>query len=182
MAGALVRSTVLARLAAASSRVAGPPPAAAAVGFRSLISAGLRSPPVASFSSSTPTSFRSSAAAGKSVTVTFIEPDGNEIQATGEEGTNLMELAHENDVDLEGACEGACACSTCHVILEDKIFDGLPEPTDEENDMLDLAFGLTDTSRLGCQVLLTPEMEGMRIKLPSATRNFYVDGAKPAHH
>ncbi|KAJ2286384.1 mitochondrial matrix iron-sulfur protein, partial [Coemansia sp. RSA 353] len=55
-------------------------------------------------------------------------------------------------------------------------------PTDEENDMLDLAFGLTDTSRLGCQVLLTPEMEGMRIKLPSATRNFYVDGAKPAHH
>ncbi|KAJ2354813.1 mitochondrial matrix iron-sulfur protein [Coemansia erecta] len=93
-----------------------------------------------------------------------------------------MELAHENDVDLEGACEGACACSTCHVILEDEVFDSLPEPTDEENDMLDLAFGLTDTSRLGCQVLLTPEMDGMRIKLPSATRNFYVDGAKPAHH
>ncbi|KAJ1818598.1 mitochondrial matrix iron-sulfur protein [Coemansia sp. RSA 2599] len=118
----------------------------------------------------------------KDITVTFIEPDGNEVVATGEEGTNLMELAHENDVDLEGACEGACACSTCHVILEEKIYDELPEPTDEENDMLDLAFGLTDTSRLGCQVLLTPEMEGMRIKLPSATRNFYVDGAKPAHH
>ncbi|KAJ2622989.1 mitochondrial matrix iron-sulfur protein [Coemansia sp. RSA 1358] len=118
----------------------------------------------------------------KQVTVTFIEPDGHEVQAAGEEGTNLMELAHENDVDLEGACEGACACSTCHVILEDKIYDELPEPTDEENDMLDLAFGLTDTSRLGCQVQLTPEMEGMRIKLPSATRNFYVDGAKPAHH
>ncbi|KAJ1857443.1 Adrenodoxin-like protein 2, mitochondrial [Coemansia sp. RSA 1822] len=126
--------------------------------------------------------FRSSAALAKEVSVTFIESDGNEVQATGEEGTNLMELAHENDVDLEGACEGACACSTCHVILDDKIFDDLPEPTDEENDMLDLAFGLTDTSRLGCQVLLTPEMEGMRIKLPSATRNFYVDGAKPAHH
>ncbi|KAJ2324397.1 mitochondrial matrix iron-sulfur protein [Coemansia sp. RSA 2681] len=118
----------------------------------------------------------------KDVTVTFIEPDGNEVQATGEEGTNLMELAHENDVDLEGACEGACACSTCHVILDEKVFDSLPEPTDEENDMLDLAFGLTDTSRLGCQVLLTPDMEGMRIKLPSATRNFYVDGAKPSHH
>ncbi|KAJ2721251.1 mitochondrial matrix iron-sulfur protein [Coemansia sp. Benny D115] len=127
-------------------------------------------------------SFSVSAATAKQVTVTFIEPDGNEVEATGEEGTNLMELAHENDVDLEGACEGACACSTCHVILEDKIFDELPEPTDEENDMLDLAFGLTDTSRLGCQVLLTPEMEGMRIKLPSATRNFWVDGAKPTHH
>ncbi|KAJ2344599.1 hypothetical protein GGH91_002814 [Coemansia sp. RSA 2671] len=126
--------------------------------------------------------FSSSALLSKDVTVTFIEPDGNEIQATGEEGTNLMELAHENDVDLEGACEGACACSTCHVILEDKIFDSLPEPTDEENDMLDLAFALTDTSRLGCQVLLSSDMEGMRIKLPSATRNFYVDGAKPAHH
>ncbi|KAJ1731379.1 mitochondrial matrix iron-sulfur protein [Coemansia biformis] len=126
--------------------------------------------------------FSTSPPGSKQVTVTFIEPDGNEVRATGEEGTNLMELAHENDVDLEGACEGACACSTCHVILEDEVFDGLPEPTDEENDMLDLAFGLTDTSRLGCQVLLTPEMEGMRIKLPSATRNFYVDGAKPAHH
>ncbi|KAJ2159258.1 mitochondrial matrix iron-sulfur protein [Coemansia sp. RSA 552] len=126
--------------------------------------------------------FSSSGLRAKEVSVTFIEPDGNEVQATGEEGTNLMELAHENDVDLEGACEGACACSTCHVILPDRIYDDLPEPSDEENDMLDLAFGLTDTSRLGCQVLLTPEMEGTRIRLPSATRNFYVDGAKPAHH
>ncbi|KAJ2512381.1 mitochondrial matrix iron-sulfur protein [Coemansia sp. RSA 1939] len=126
--------------------------------------------------------FSALAPVAKQVTVTFVEPDGAEIEATGEEGTNLMELAHENDVDLEGACEGACACSTCHVILEDKIYDELPEPSDEENDMLDLAFGLTDTSRLGCQVELTPDMEGMRIKLPSATRNFYVDGAKPAHH
>ncbi|KAJ2009317.1 hypothetical protein GGI04_000566 [Coemansia thaxteri] len=126
--------------------------------------------------------FTTSVSLSKEVTVTFVEPDGNKVSATGEEGTNLMELAHENDVDLEGACEGACACSTCHVILDDKIFDSLPEPTDEENDMLDLAFGLTDTSRLGCQVLLTPDMEGTLIRLPSATRNFYVDGAKPAHH
>ncbi|KAJ2081381.1 mitochondrial matrix iron-sulfur protein [Coemansia sp. RSA 988] len=126
--------------------------------------------------------FTTSTIAAKNVTVTFIEPDGNEVKATGEEGTNLMELAHENDVDLEGACEGACACSTCHIILPDSIYDSLPEPSDEENDMLDLAFGLTDTSRLGCQVMLSPEMEGMRIKLPSATRNFYVDGAKPSHH
>ncbi|KAJ1931868.1 hypothetical protein FBU59_006566 [Linderina macrospora] len=118
----------------------------------------------------------------KQVTVTFIEPDGNEVEATGEEGTNLMELAHENDVELEGACEGACACSTCHVILPEEIFDNLDEPTDEENDMLDLAFGLTDTSRLGCQVELSADMEGIKIKLPSATRNFYVDGSKPAHH
>ncbi|KAJ2842280.1 mitochondrial matrix iron-sulfur protein [Coemansia brasiliensis] len=126
--------------------------------------------------------FSSSVRHFKQISVVFVEPDGNKVKATGEEGTNLMELAHENDVDLEGACEGACACSTCHVILEDKIYDDLPEPSDEENDMLDLAFGLTDTSRLGCQVELTPEMEGMVIKLPAATRNFYVDGAKPAHH
>ena len=93
-----------------------------------------------------------------------------------------MRLAHENDVELEGACEGACACSTCHLILDRDVYDSLPEPTDEENDMLDLAFGLTSTSRLGCQVKLTRRMDGMRAQLPKATRNMAVDGFKPKPH
>lgn len=71
-----------------------------------------------------------------------------------------------------GACGGSCACSTCHVIVEDaEIYDKMPEPDDDENDMLDLAFGLTETSRLGCQVKMTPELDGLRVKLPSMTRN-----------
>ncbi|KAJ1920245.1 mitochondrial matrix iron-sulfur protein [Mycoemilia scoparia] len=126
--------------------------------------------------------FSTSASRSDQVTIYFITPEGEEIEAKGEEGENVMEVAHDHDVELEGACEGSCACSTCHVILDDEIFDKLPEPTDEENDMLDLAFGLTDTSRLGCQVILTKELEGAKFRLPSATRNMYVDGAKPAHH
>ena len=71
-----------------------------------------------------------------------------------------------------GACGGSCACSTCHVIVEDEnLYDLMPEPDDDENDMLDLAFGLTETSRLGCQVIMSKELDGLRVKLPSMTRN-----------
>lgn len=63
----------------------------------------------------------------------------------GKEGQNLVHLAHENDIDLEGACECSLACSTCHVILQEEVYDSLDEPTDEEEDLLDLAFGLTET-------------------------------------
>eukprot|EP01035_Chromulina_nebulosa_P018668 gene18668-24415_t len=83
---------------------------------------------------------------------------------------------------MEGACEGVCACSTCHIILESDIFNKLPEPSEREEDMLDQAFGLTSTSRLGCQVIVTKEYDGLTVQLPSATRNFYVDGHKPKHH
>lgn len=100
----------------------------------------------------------------------------------GNVGQDLMRLAHEHDIDLEGACEGSLACSTCHIILPQSYYDKLEEPSDEENDMLDLAFGLTSTSRLGCQVKLSPELEGMRVEIPSATRNMAVDGFKPKPH
>jgi ferredoxin len=78
--------------------------------------------------------------------------------------------------DYSGACEGSVACSTCHVILPEEYYNLLPEPEDDENDMLDMAFGLTDTSRLGCQVKVTRELDGMTCTLPSATRNMFVDG------
>jgi ferredoxin len=100
----------------------------------------------------------------------------------GHEGESLLELAHDNQVELEGACEGSVACSTCHVILPERVFKALPEPTDEENDMLDMAFGLTETSRLGCQVKLSPLLEGCDVKIPAATRNMMVDGHKPKPH
>jgi ferredoxin len=190
------------------------------------------------------------------IKVTFRDAKGNDIKTIeGNEGDDLLSLAHEHDVDLEGrlifhitpyshslaaiselelitgACERSIACSTCHVILDPEIYDKLPEPEDEENDMLDLAFALEDTyvrflissfippsagsihlsksalnwigsclspdlpmslttcildgadtsSRLGCQVFLTKEVDGMVAKLPSATRNMYVDGESTSH-
>ncbi|ORY32161.1 ferredoxin, partial [Naematelia encephala] len=114
---------------------------------------------------------------GTGIKLTFRDSKGNDIKTIeGNEGDDILSLAHEYDVDLEGACEGSVACSTCHVILSPEHYDLLPEPDDEENDMLDLAFGLEDTSRLGCQVKLTRELDGMVATLPSATRNMYVDG------
>jgi len=79
------------------------------------------------------------------VKVIFVTPEGEKIPVVGAVGDNLLDLAHANDVELEGACEASLACSTCHVILEPHVYDSLPEPSDEENDMLDLAFGLTET-------------------------------------
>jgi ferredoxin len=98
-------------------------------------------------------------------------------------GMSLLEAAHRHNVDLEGACEGSLACSTCHVVLEDPaLYAALPEPDDDENDMLDLAYGLTETSRLGCQVKAAPELEGLTVRIPAATRNFAVDGHIPKPH
>ena len=77
--------------------------------------------------------------------VTFVNPDGKSIPVVGNEGDSVLELAHKNKIDLEGACEASLACSTCHVILPKELYDKLNEPTDEEYDMLDLAFGLTET-------------------------------------
>ncbi|KAK9056558.1 hypothetical protein SSX86_023920 [Deinandra increscens subsp. villosa] len=119
----------------------------------------------------------------KKISVTFVDKDGEETQIKVPIGMSMLEAAHENDIELEGACEGSLACSTCHVIVMDvEQYNKLEDPTDEENDMLDLAFGLTETSRLGCQVIAKPELDGLRLALPAATRNFAVDGFKPKPH
>lgn len=109
--------------------------------------------------------------AAEKIKVIFITETGEEKEVEAMVGLSILEVAHDNDIDLEGACEGSLACATCHVILEEKIYNMLDEPEEAEEDMLDLAFGLTHTSRLGCQIILTKELDGMRIKLPSATRN-----------
>lgn len=107
------------------------------------------------------------------IKIIFIEND-KEIEVDASIGLSLLEVAHENNIDLEGACEGSLACATCHVILEEKIYNILEQPTEAEEDMLDLAFGLTHTSRLGCQIILTKELDGMRVRVPSATRNISI--------
>jgi ferredoxin len=93
------------------------------------------------------------------------------IKVEAEEGKSLLEVAHANDIDIEGACDSSLSCSTCHIILDDKIFKALPKPVEEEEDLLDLAFGLTPTSRLGCQIKVTTEFEGTTICIPSITKN-----------
>ena len=103
--------------------------------------------------------------------VTFIERDGTRREVDAPVGLSLLELAHKNEIDIEGACEGSLACSTCHVIVEPDWYDVLPEATEDEEDMLDLAFGLTKTSRLGCQIIVSEELDGLTVKLPAATRN-----------
>ena len=100
------------------------------------------------------------------VSITFVEADGTSRTIDAEIGKDLMTAAHENDIELEGACGGELACSTCHLIFEDGVYDSLPEKDDEEDDMLDLAFEVTDTSRLGCQVIVQNDFDGITVQIP----------------
>lgn len=101
----------------------------------------------------------------------FIERDGNRKEVEAPTGLSVLEIAHRNDVDIEGACEGSLACSTCHVIVDESWYDRLPEASEDEEDMLDLAFDLQKTSRLGCQLIITDELDGLTVRLPGETRN-----------
>lgn len=102
----------------------------------------------------------------KTVPITYVQADGTSKTVDAEIGMNLMNVAHENDIELEGACGGELACSTCHLIFEKEIYDTLPKMEEEEEDMLDLAFEVTDTSRLGCQILVKESFAGMTVKIP----------------
>ncbi|MBP2299469.1 ferredoxin family 2Fe-2S iron-sulfur cluster binding protein [Azospirillum picis] len=103
--------------------------------------------------------------------MTFIEPDGTRREVDAPLGLSVLEIAHKNSLDLEGACEGSLACSTCHVVIEPEWYDVLPEAQEDEEDMLDLAFGLTKTSRLGCQIIMTEELDGLVVRLPGGSNN-----------
>ena len=103
--------------------------------------------------------------------MTFLEPNGTPHEVDAPLGLSVLEIAHKNGLDLEGACEGSLACSTCHVIVEPQWFDVLNEASEDEEDMLDLAFGLTKTSRLGCQIIMTEELDGLTVRLPGGSNN-----------
>jgi len=105
----------------------------------------------------------------------FVSPDGKtRTEVDAPVGLSVLEIAHKNKIDLEGACEGSLACSTCHVVVDASFFDMLETPAEEEEDMLDLAFGLTHTSRLGCQIIMSDALDGLVVSLPAATRNMQV--------
>ena len=107
--------------------------------------------------------------------VTFIEADGKRREFDAAEGDTLLDVAQENGIDLEGACEGSMACSTCHVIVDGEWYGRLDPTSEEEADMLDLTFGLSPTSRLGCQISITAALDGLVVSLPAQHRNM-LDG------
>ncbi|XP_075227219.1 adrenodoxin-like protein 2, mitochondrial Ferredoxin 2 [Lycorma delicatula] len=106
--------------------------------------------------------------------VTFVKANGERIKAKGKEGDTLLDVVVNNNLDFDGygACEGTLTCSTCHVILKKQDYDRLPDkPSDEELDMLDLAYDLTDTSRLGCQIHLTKDLHGLEVRVPATVND-----------
>lgn len=103
--------------------------------------------------------------------MTFIDSAGTAHDVEAPLGHSLLQIAWDNGLDVEGACEGAMACSTCHVIVDPDWYPRLDAPTEDEEDMLDLAPGLKPTSRLGCQIIVTEALDGLTVRLPDATRN-----------
>ncbi len=103
--------------------------------------------------------------------MTFIERNGQPREVEAPIGLSVLEVAHKHGVDIEGACEGSLACSTCHVIVDPAWAGKLAMPSEDEEDMLDLAFGLEKTSRLGCQIVISEALDGIIVRLPSAVRN-----------
>ena len=120
----------------------------------------------------------------ETVRVVFICKDGTKKEVMGRVGERAMYLAHRKGIDMEGACEASLACTTCHCYIDssDEHWELLPEATEKEEDLLDMAPFLDVNSRLGCQIILAPEIDGIVLKLPRATKNFYVDGHKPQPH
>ena len=107
--------------------------------------------------------------------VAFISADGGRREIDAESGRSVLEIAWAHGIDVEGACEGSMACSTCHVILSEADYHRLPPSSDDEEDMLDLAWGVTPGSRLGCQIVVTETLDGIEFTLPSETVNHMDD-------
>ena len=105
------------------------------------------------------------------VKVTFVTTDGRKVEALGEPGQRLLELGQAAGMPLEGTCEGQMACSTCHVVIAAEWFDRLPSAVEDEEDMLDLAAGVTRTSRLSCQIVLTEALDGLEVRIPDEARD-----------
>ena len=105
--------------------------------------------------------------------VRFLKVDGSldkEVDAPA--GSTLLDVAQATGQPLEGACEGQMACSTCHVIVDPQDFERLPPASEEEDDLLDLAWGVMRTSRLACQIMLSDELDTLTVKMPGGFHNW----------
>jgi ferredoxin len=105
--------------------------------------------------------------------VRFLRADGTlDKEVEAKPGQRLLDVAWAAREPLEGACEGVMACSTCHVIVDAEDFAKLPQATEEEEDLLDLAAHATRTSRLACQIILTEDMDTLSVRVPAEARNW----------
>ncbi len=111
----------------------------------------------------------------KMVKINFILPDNSSKLVEASEDLSILEIAHKHDIPIEGACGGALACSTCHIYLSQEDFKRLPPASDDEEDMLDLAFAVKDTSRLCCQIIVKSNLDGLEVIIPSNTRNILLE-------
>jgi ferredoxin len=101
------------------------------------------------------------------VKIEFVTATDEVVTAEAEHGDNLLRVAQAAGLPLEGTCEGQMACSTCHVLVAKDWFARLPEASEDEEDMLDLAYGVRPTSRLSCQITLTDALDGMEVTIPA---------------
>ena len=106
-----------------------------------------------------------------SLSVTFVTASGERVAVQARDGDRLLEVAQAAGMPLEGTCEAQMACSTCHVIVAPEWFERLPPAVEDEEDMLDLAAQVTRTSRLSCQIVLTPELDGLEVRIPGDVVN-----------
>lgn len=100
--------------------------------------------------------------------LTVIDATGGQRDLDVPAGRHVMQILRDNgyDNDIEGACEGALACATCHVVVDEAWYGKLTPVADDEADMLDFADGLTGTSRLSCQITMTDELDGLIVRIP----------------
>ena len=105
------------------------------------------------------------------VKVVFITAGGERIETTGQSGERLLGVGQAAGLPLEGTCEGQMACSTCHVVVARDWFDRIPRASEDEEDMLDLAAGVTRTSRLSCQIELSEALDGLEVRIPGESRD-----------
>lgn len=106
------------------------------------------------------------------IRVRFVSADGAKLrEVDAAPGERLLDIAQADGQPLEGTCEGQMACSTCHVIVAAEDFAKLPAASEEEEDMLDLAAGVTRHSRLACQIWLSEGLESLTVRMPGIAHN-----------
>lgn len=105
----------------------------------------------------------------QSCTIHVTDQEGKQHTLEGAVGWRVMEVIRDYNVPIKAECGGCCSCATCHVYVDDAWLNKLPEKHDEECDMLDDAFNVEDNSRLSCQLILSPEMEGLHVTLAPGT-------------
>ena len=103
--------------------------------------------------------------------ITFVEFDGTVRQVNARVGMSFLTVAKKNGIDLEGACGGSLACATCHLIVAQEWYDRLPSAAAAEKALLDVAFDMTATSRLGCQLRMTKDLDGCIVHVADKNRD-----------